>query len=194
MHDRDNSSDVIHVGSIPVHLNPKEREPKSYNYDESLPVHRQNTRRSRIDLGSKRDLKSNARSYQVERLEFLNDSCQEYKSSLPIHFGKKNEVFVSKLQSLDTGPKESVVTDNSLPFEPPFDICLPGGGNVKHRNIYVVKEGGTVKDYRLLRPGMVLLKHYITPREQVFSCFNCQHLYELEMGIGILFSRIPILG
>lgn len=163
--------DYVEVGSDKFGIS--SNEPKSYHYDEFLPVSRQNTRRNRIDLGSKRDLKSNARSFQVERHEFLNDYCQEYESSLPIHFGKKNEVFFSKRQSLDIGSKESVVTDHSLPFEPPFDICFPGGGNVKHRNFWRVKDSGTVKDYRLLRPGMVLLKHYITPPEQVLSCFNC---------------------
>ncbi|KAL4021512.1 hypothetical protein IC575_020313 [Cucumis melo] len=207
LRDRDNCSDVIFLGSFRVHLNPKEREPKSltplsakkcdyvevgsdkfgissnepksYHYDEFLPVSRQNTRRNRIDLGSKRDLKSNARSFQVERHEFFNDYCQEYESSLPIHFGKKNEVFFSKRQSLDIGSKESVVTDHSLPFEPPFDICFPGGGNVKHRNFWRVKDSGTVKDYRLLRPGMVLLKHYITPPEQINIVKTCQ-----KLGLG----------
>lgn len=207
-HNRDHNSDVIFVGSLPVYLNPKERElkslsppsvnkcddfelgrnkkgipanePKSYHYDEFLPVSRQHTKRSRIDLGFKRGLKSNVRSFQMERFECLND-----ESSLPNHFGKKIEAFYfSKHQSVDIGSKESVVADKSLPIEP-FNICFPGRGNVKSGASWQVKGRDTVKEndcfvettnYRMLRPGMVLLKHYMTQREQINIVKTCQML------------------
>lgn len=150
--------------------------------DEFQPVSRQNTkRRNRVDLGFQRS--NNTSSFQVEGFSLLNNNSQLDESSQPNQFGKKNEPFyVQKCQSMDIGSKNSLVMDNLHPFEP-FDICPhERRGNAKPGAHWQFKGRDTVKvmehvaeaiNYRVLRPGMVLLKNYITLHEQVLFYSKC---------------------
>ncbi|KAG6595567.1 hypothetical protein SDJN03_12120, partial [Cucurbita argyrosperma subsp. sororia] len=196
LHNRDHNSNVIMIGEIPVNLNRKGNEqeslsrlsvgkcddfklrsdqkgipaniPSSYHDDEFPPVPRQNTkRRSRIDLGSERRLKNSTSSSQMERNE-------------PFSFKKH--------RSPDIGSKNSLATANLPPIES-FDICFPERrGKSKHRYSWQSKDRDTMKVMEhadeatngiVMRPGMVLLKHYIPLHEQVNIVKTIQ-----KLGLG----------
>lgn len=75
--------------------------------------------------------------------------------SLPRHFGQKKAY-----------PSGVVKKSEGLPVVERFNICLPGFRDIETREV--------------LRPGMVLLKHYISLREQVFSLtFSFDSIYFL---------------
>ncbi|KAH1047308.1 hypothetical protein J1N35_038092 [Gossypium stocksii] len=98
-----------------------------------------------------------------EREDSVNvPSLQEYehegianiaRHSLPRHFGQK-KVY----------PSGGVKKSQGLPVAERFNICLPGFRDIETREV--------------LRPGMVLLKHYISLREQIDIVKTCNTLGE----------------
>lgn len=95
--------------------------------------------------------------YPAERLPAQNIRSPD-KSSTPRNFGKKRKFAYAKRSN------STIV---------PFDICLPGRQNLNsnvslhaNKECYTEMEEG-LKEDRILRPGMVLLKHYITDDKQV---------------------------
>ncbi|XWS35387.1 hypothetical protein CRYUN_Cryun21dG0122000 [Craigia yunnanensis] len=126
-----------------------------------------NRRRTRIDLG----LEPGHETVNSSGLEkFANIASQQEERSLPSHSGKKVFTNVSKSPSGQSQYSKNLVgTNNSdcsegLHKVERFNICLP------RRRILETPE--------VLRPGMVLLKHYISLREQINIVKTCQTLGE----------------
>ncbi|EOY04520.1 hypothetical protein QUC31_017227 [Theobroma cacao] len=127
-----------------------------------------NNRRTRSDSGFEPRHKAVDSS---EHKGIANSLSLQDKCSLPSHFGKKVvNIYVPKSVSGESKSKDVVGTKNTdfsegLPKVERFDICLPT------RRAFGIQ--------KVLRPGMVLLKRYISLCEQINIVKTCQTL-----GVG----------
>ncbi|KAE8099059.1 hypothetical protein FH972_017070 [Carpinus fangiana] len=117
-----------------------------------------------------------------------NLTSQEDRSFMPHHFGKKRKH--GDGERLQHGLNKFSDSLKGLPKVKPFDICLSGirscakyTGSLNGKNRENLNEMGHIKvegtKQRILRPGMVLLKQYITLSEQVEMVKNCR-----DLGLG----------
>ncbi|KAJ7961121.1 alpha-ketoglutarate-dependent dioxygenase AlkB-like [Quillaja saponaria] len=146
---------------------------------------RVNKRRTPTDLGTKEDVLNTdadtsfgfsfdiSNSSDLENLP-MNVASQREKSFPPTQFGKQSNPAFFKRPKSNISYSNLVASQKldcsvSLPKFEPFDICLPGD-----RRPFME---GTHKS--ILRPGMVLLKYFITHDEQVEIVRTCR-----KLGLG----------
>lgn len=107
-----------------------------------------------------------------------NLTSQEDRSFVPCHFGKKRKH--GDGERLQHGRNKFSDSLKGLPSIKPFDICISGSRScVKHTGSLNGKNSGNLNKMghikvegtkqRVLRPGMVLLKQYMTLSEQVLN-------------------------
>ncbi|KAJ7950084.1 alpha-ketoglutarate-dependent dioxygenase AlkB-like [Quillaja saponaria] len=139
-------------------------------------------RRTRIDLETEQNVVDTnsgtsfsfdldiSSSYDLENLP-KNLASQQEELLLDTHLGKKSYPgFVERPKSNHRDSNSVALQKSdcsvSLPKFEPFDICLSGSRSTFMESTHK----------RELRPGMVLLKHYITHDEQVGIVRTCRDL------------------
>ena len=144
-------------------------------------------RRTKIDLGAQPDRRveetqGDISATQLQASPIPNVRNEEDESCLPTSFGKKRlpPIKIHKYRQTHNGylagdGKTDSATE-ALPVLEPFDICLSKIGrssimkaslNAKNIEKQIEMEHSMESSCQVLRPGMVLLKSYITLHEQV---------------------------
>lgn len=121
---------------------------------------------------------------------------------MPHHFGKKRKHGDGeRLQRERNKFSDSL---KGLPKVKPFDICLSGSrsgakytGSLNGKNRENWNEMGHIKvegtKQRILRPGMVLLKQYITLSKQVAKFLKIEYyMYSLMLQILVKHNRFKL--
>uniref|UniRef100_A0A2N9HJJ3 Alpha-ketoglutarate-dependent dioxygenase AlkB-like domain-containing protein n=1 Tax=Fagus sylvatica TaxID=28930 RepID=A0A2N9HJJ3_FAGSY len=136
-----------------------------------------------------RDRLGRSNSKDVDGMGFADCSkgLPEDESILPSRFGKKRKA--SRGKRVQLGRSNSKHVGGTGVKMKPFDLCLSGGrssavftGSLNEKNCEKWNEMGDIvegTEQRVLRPGMVLLKRYITLGEQVEIVKKCR-----ELGLG----------
>lgn len=127
-----------------------------------------NKRRRRLDLGP--EIRTSDFSTIPDESLCIKSVLSNEETSLPTQFGKKRISTDKKSKSAKSFPTHSAT--EALPKIKPFDICLPqcrNSGNIRSsfcesydEEQNILESGG-----KILQPGLVLLKHYITHNCQV---------------------------
>ncbi|CAN0846722.1 Alpha-ketoglutarate-dependent dioxygenase abh1 [Linum grandiflorum] len=108
-------------------------------------------------------------------MEVFASGSEDCESSLPTQFGKKRIGRAKKSDSSERASKSVHTNESSLVSET-FDICQRGSNDLQClQNV----DRHVVTKQEILRPGMVLLKHYIPHDSQVEIVKTCR-----ELGIG----------
>ncbi|GFY95750.1 2-oxoglutarate-dependent dioxygenase family protein [Actinidia rufa] len=156
-------------------------------------------RRTKIDLGAQPDRRieetqGDISATQFEALPVPNVRNKEDESCLPTSFGKKRLPAIKRHEYRQThnvylaGDGKTDSATEALPVLEPFDICpskigrssiMKASLNAKNIKKQIGIEHSMEINCQVLRPGMVLLKSYITLSEQVQVVKMCR-----ELGIG----------
>ncbi|KAF3447995.1 hypothetical protein FNV43_RR08703 [Rhamnella rubrinervis] len=150
------------------------------------------------DAGCSWSAKNGSSSHsQLENMTMSEFKKQWDEFALPAQFGKKTKPAHIKKSDLghsystSAGANRNSNCSKDLHKVESFDICLSASeksaGVMKpslHMRNYeswkeIVKHKAKVASHKILRPGMVLLKHYITHNEQVQIVRSCQ-----KLGVG----------
>ncbi|XP_021655155.2 uncharacterized protein LOC110646118 isoform X2 [Hevea brasiliensis] len=146
-----------------------------------------NRRRTRVDLGSQ-EWNVDINSSQIGMSPMANCISDQCKFSLSTQFGKKSTTAHAKRSKTHQSYFMCHVNED-FPKAKPFDVCFPKRRNasVLEASLYEMHEenrkkvGCTIQGTKqgVLRPGMVLLKHYIPHNCQVKIVKTCR-----ELGLG----------
>ncbi|KAK3017490.1 hypothetical protein RJ639_005994 [Escallonia herrerae] len=130
-------------------------------------------------------------SFQFESSASDNSTSKQDESSLPTNFGKSHVSSSNRRFKHQSYPEHMVGFRSSgsgrdLPMVETFDICLSGRRkSSKYKPSLTEKNNGNKLEHciietgQMLRPGMVLLKSYVTLSKQVNIVKKCQ-----ELGLG----------
>ncbi|KAE9603161.1 hypothetical protein Lal_00018777 [Lupinus albus] len=184
------------------------KDPELMSRSEQLPSPptsgNRNFKRNRVDLGSVQTVGDNCGKSSCSSIFGCNSSLTETSPTTNFtthrkellqrsHFWKKKKAVSADIpHSSDnnlgyaSADRESDSPVSFLKFKP-YDICFRGKRNSpligsalidKSEEIYIERQTGDIKD-RILRPGMVLLKNYISHDEQVYIVRTCR-----KLGLG----------
>ncbi|CAN1771865.1 Alpha-ketoglutarate-dependent dioxygenase AlkB homolog [Linum perenne] len=116
--------------------------------------------------------------YECQETSSRIEDFEDCESSLPTQFGKKRTGRAMKSDSSGRVSKSANAAEELLVDSEPFDICQRGSDGLQClENV----DRHVVMKQEVLRPGMVLLKHYIPLESQVEIVKTCR---ELGMGEG----------
>lgn len=149
-------------------------------------------RRTKIDLSTEHEPRSDeVGSFQSEVLASLHSGDNENISYLPTCFGKKRGPSTSRSSKFhQANPKygngkKSSSSTKGVNIDEPFDICLSEpleqdflepSMYERNREKQIEAECLLEENGQLLRPGMVLLKNYISLDVQVMVIYSLVHL------------------
>ncbi|XP_059642459.1 uncharacterized protein LOC132284375 [Cornus florida] len=205
-HDRNQDSHQSKVSDFTGHPNYCSTSDSAYEEDfpslsASISSGLKSKRRTRIDLRSQFEQKyeeesGDVGSMQLETTPIAKSTSLQDDYSLPTSFGKKRVPSPNRKPKhykkfpaySGTGSVGNSVSAESFAANKPFDICFAksiksvvhqDSSHRKSRKMWISKEHSTDVTGQILRPGMVLLKTYITLSEQVKIVKNCR-----ELGLG----------
>ncbi|KAL3654792.1 hypothetical protein CASFOL_000578 [Castilleja foliolosa] len=148
--------------------------------DPKLPETNREHGQSRRGLNFEKTLGDSKGVENIDSVQDLTSSStnQQYDTDLPADFGKKRMPRDRKYEKVKETYHGRGESKRGSTVDEPFDICNPEFKKFNHKR-WVTKAHTAEENGQVLRPGMVLFKHYIPIPDQVDIVNRCR-----ELGCG----------